>query len=418
MSRRLAVTVIGLIFALATACADPQPVREVRANGGFVFAGFNDGEPSELFAMDDDGGGFRQLTDDGTFKTSIAGSPDGSLIAYAALSHEPTLGNPEPELGSIYVVNRDGSDRQILCERCSATMYTWLPSRDSIDALELPKLEVRDALAWAPDGSGIAAPAPDHGVLLIDPETGAIRTIPTPEPITAIAWSPDGQQLALSHTWIRTEDGPVMAPAAGIQSVADSEEPRPGGIYVMDVATGQYEEVVTSHEFAHVYGWSADGELIAYTRATGDSGSSELAAYSIREDRSWPLVTDDRAYARTAAWSPVGDRLVSLILRSKVNSERESLGLMSSAGNDLRELPLCAFEGAFDGDGCALPQVVWSPDGSTIAYRGFIAGAPLKSVLVLQDIDSDQFEVVRVSETTFYDGRVAYCCMAWLPATA
>jgi len=417
MSRRPAVTVIGIVFTLATTCADPQPVREVPANGGFVFAGFNDGEPSELFAMDADGGGFRQLTDDGTFKTSIAGSPDGSLIAYAALSHEPTLGNPEPELGSIYVVNRDGTDRRIVCERCSATVYTELlvPGDDSV---HLPMYEIRDALAWAPDGSRIAAPGSDHGVLLIDPDTGASRTIPTREPITAIAWSPDVRRLALSHTWIRTENGPAMAPSEGIQSVEYSEEPRPGGIYLMDVASGQYEEVVTSPGFAHVYGWSADGELMAYTRATDDSGSSELAVYSIKENRSWPLVTDDRAYARAAAWSPVEDNLASLILRQRVDSERESLDLLSSAGNELRELPLCAFQGAFDDDGCALPKVVWSPDGATIAYRGFIAGAPLTSVIVLQDVESDTFDVVRISGTTFYDGRVADCCMAWLPASA
>ena len=405
---------------VATACVSDQgEADEPRSSGGIVFGGFPaEIAPLELYRVDEDGSGFQQLTDDGTFKTAIASSPDGSRIAYAALSHEPTLMRTAPELGTIYVMGSDGSDPHALCEQCSATVYTetLVPGDDLV---ELPMSVVHDALAWSPDGSRIAAPAADHGVLLIDPDSGAARTIRTPEPVTAIAWSPDGGQLALSHTWFLQDYGGdgAMAPAEGIQSVEYSEERRPGGIYLMDVASGTFEEVVSTPGIAHVHGWSHDGNVLAYTRIAGGGRHAEITAYSISDGRSWPLVPAERGSATLgAAWSPAEDRLASLIAQNDEDGSPKDLWLTTSAGEDLRGLPLCRFEGASDGDNCVMPRFAWSPDGSTIAYRAFIAGAPLKSVLVFQDVDSDRFRVVRIPGTTFYDGRVAYCCLAWLPA--
>jgi Tol biopolymer transport system component len=407
---------LGAVSCASGTLSDGAAPRE---DGGIVFGGFPDERSAlELYRVTEDGTGFRQITEDGTYKTSIAWSPDGSRVAYTALSHEPTLRDPEPELGSIYVVDVDGSDRRVLCEECSATVYTelLLPGNDSV---HLPTFVVHDALAWSPDGSQIAAPAPDHGVMLIDPNSGSTRTIPVPEPVTAIAWSPDGRRLALSHTWFLQDFGGegAMAPAEGIQSVENSQQRRPGGIYLLDVGSGRFEEVVSTPGIAHVHGWSLDGELIAYTRIAGGGRHAEVTAYSISEDRSWPLVPAERGSATLGVeWSPEEDRLASLIAQYDEDGSPKDLWLTSSSGDDLHGLPLCQFEDAFDGDGCVMPRFVWSPDGSTIAYRGFIAGTPLKSVIVLQDVASDSFRVVRISGTTFYDGRVATCCMAWLPA--
>jgi Tol biopolymer transport system component len=416
--RTIAVVAVMCLLAVPACASEEDRVAESHQNGAIVFGGFPDeSAPLELYKVDLDGSGFGQLTDDRTFKTSIAPSPDGSRVAYAALSQEPTLLHPQPELGSIYVVDVDGSDRRAFCEKCSATVYTVLLEPANNDTLAFPTFELRDAIAWSPDGSRIAAPAANHGVLLIDPDSGETQTLPTPEPVTSIAWSPDGNRLALSHTWFRTEYGSVMTPAEGIQFHEGSQEPRPGGIYLMDAASGQFEEIVSVPRVAHVHGWSADGKLLVFSRVAGSGG---LDAYSISEDRTltlWPV--EQGAAPLAAAGSPTDDRVAFLLSRNEEDGQlTNSLWLLSPTSADPRELSLCQFEGAFDGKNCVMPKIVWSPDGTTIAYRAWIAGTPLKSAIVLQEADSDQFQVVRINGTTFYDGRVADCCLAWLPAAS
>jgi Tol biopolymer transport system component len=415
MRKRFVIVCLALLLGVVS-CASGSSIDEVgpRANGAIVFGGFPDEQsPLELYKVNEDGSGFRQVTDDGMFKMSITPSPDGSRLAYAALSQEPTLGHTEPELGSIYLVDLDGSDRRVLCEECSPTVYTALLEPGN-DTLELPTFSVRDALAWSPDGSRIAAPAPDHGVFLIDPYSGETRTIRTPEPVTSIAWSPDGSQLALSHTWFQAEYGKAMAPAEGIQFQEGGEEPRPGGIYLMDMASGWFEEIVSTPQVAHVHGWSPDGEEIVFSRVANNGG---VDVYSIPQDQArtlWPV--ERNSGPRGVAWSPTDDRIASLLSGPDEDGNlQNSFWLLSPTGEEPDELPLCAFEVAFDGSHCVMSKIVWSPDGSTIAYRAWIAGSPLKSAIVLQEADSDQFRILHITGTTFYDGRVADCCLAWLP---
>jgi Tol biopolymer transport system component len=410
------VAIVGTAACTTAEDTDFDPV--VRDNGVIVFAGAShDDGTVELYSVNEDGSDLRQLTDDGTVKTALAWSPDGSRLAYAALEKPPTYEEPAPGFSSIYLMDADGTHRERLCEACTRNAYGY-PNLPGIDMVSSPGLETpANALAWAPNGSLVAAPAAGAGVLLIDTDTGEVSTIPTPEPVTSIAWSPDGRRLALSHTWFMAP-GSVwgkMVPREG--TLFSGEDERPGGIYLLDVETGEVEEVVSGAGMVQVHGWSSAAELLAFTARDAAGQPGQLSVYSVSERRSWELVPGEQGAAGMGTvWSPNGDEVAALIAQYDEESrEAKDLWVVSSTGADRRALPVCRFEGAFDRDNCARGGIAWSPDGTTVTYRGFIAGAPLVSALILQDVDGSSTRVVRIDGPTFDIGSESACCFAWLP---
>jgi Tol biopolymer transport system component len=419
--RSWSVALIAVVLLLAAAnCTSDEPIGGgTRQNGTIVFSAGDDlqGSSIELYSINQDGSGPRQLTDDGTVKTALSWAPDGSRLVYAAFGNELTAQASLPELSSIYMIDADGSDRRVLCEACSRTVYaheyepTDIPYSPSVQS-------VPDSLAWSPNSPVIAAPAAGRGVLLIDVDTGEFSTIPTPEPITAIAWSPDGRSLALSHTWFLPG---VMVPREGT-GLAEPREDRPGGIYLVDVASHDVTEVISTTGMAHVNGWSPGGDLIAYSHFVRTHQGSQLSVYSVSDGRSWSVVPEKRwRWELGGSWSPAGGRIATLVEQGAedIRTARD-LFIASSDGRDVTGLPLCRFEGASDGDHCVRGTIVWSPDGTTVAYRAFIQGTPIVSALILQSVDASSTEVVRVDGPTFYTSWVDddACCLAWLPAAA
>ncbi len=200
-SKKAAIVSITLAL-IGGSCASKDPVDEPieqgpRANGAIVFTASSlpDYGPVQLYSMEADGTQLRQLTDDISYKTAVATSPDGSRIAYAASESELTEESPTPEPSSIFVMEVDGSSRRQLCDACARTAYTFEPELGTFegDLYDTTIDAVPNSLAWSPTGSTLAVPALTPGVVLIDVETGHATTIPTPEPVTAIAWSPDGR---------------------------------------------------------------------------------------------------------------------------------------------------------------------------------------------------------------------------------
>ena len=375
------------------------------------------GSAIELYSINEDGGDLRQLTDDGTVKTALSASPDGSRLAYAAFGNELTDEASLPDPTSIYVVDADGTNRRLLCEKCSRTAYAmrWEPT----DIPYYPSVtSVPDSLAWSPDGSNIAAPASEPGILLVDIDTGESSTIPTPEPVTAVAWSPDGQSLAASHTWFQPEN---LVPGEGT-ALGDRYERRPpGGIYLVDVASGEIEKTISTPGMAHVHGWSPEGERIAFTQHFGTNENDEgheVSMYSVADDTSSSVVARTRwQWGLQGSWSPAGDRFATLLEQgAEDNRDAEDLYIASSDGTELGVLPLCRFKGAFDGDVCRQGRIAWSPDGTAIAYAAFIHGTPIVSAVIVQGVDDSSTEILRIDGPTFYI-TWGTCCLAWLPAT-
>lgn len=416
-----------IVASTMNACggsAVPDDVDQPSGPGTIVFTAqpsTEDWRP-ELFAVEGDGSGLRQLTDDGSVKTSIAWSPDGSQIAYAAMEFDPERGRFDPEhqqdesnLTSIFSIGLEGSDERRLCSACSRTLYSQVPGPGMIiDDAGAADYGVPDSLAWSPDGTQLVAPAPSNGLLVIDAADGTTRVIDTDEPVTAVAWSQDGRTVAASHTWFlspHSADG-EMTPTNGTwwwESRTDPE--RPGGIYLIEVDSGSVEEVVSTPGIAHVHGWSGDGRLLAYTRIAGGGKHAELAAYSIEERRSWTLVPGERGSAdQGAGWSPDGERLAALI--EQFDDEHDPmLWTAAASGEDQASVPACAYDGAVDGQ-CYTPGIAWSPDGSEVAYRANIQHTPLIHVLIVQTIGLDSSRVLELPYL-FPDFTSGYCCIAW-----
>lgn len=415
------VFVLG-VFSCASSGSTSDATHEAAPHAALIVFTAGDelqGSAIELYSINEDGGDLRQLTDDGTVKTALSASPDGSRLAYAAFGNALTEEASLPDPTSIIVIDADGSDRRVLCEKCTRTAYgtRWKPT----DIPYSPWVtSVPDSLAWSPDGSRIATPASSPGILLIDVDTGGSTTIPTPEPVTAVAWSPDGRSLAASHTWFQPE---MVVPREGT-ALGDRYDRPPGGIYLVDVASGDIEKTISTLGMAHVHGWSSDGELIAFTQHFGteeDNEGNEVSMYSVLQDTSWSVVARKRwQWGLGGNWSPAGDRFAALVEQGAAdNRTADDLFIASSDGSELGVLPLCRFKGAFDGDVCMQGMTAWSPDGTAVAYRAFITGTPIVSAVVLQGVDDSSTEILRVDGPTFYItwGSNEACCLAWLPAT-
>src|SRR5688500_16683416 len=108
-----------------------------------VFVSWRDGN-GEVYAMDADGSGPRNLTQHAARDVRPAWSPDGRRIAFVSRRDR----NPE-----IYVMNADGSEkRNVTRDRASDDDYpTWSPDGRKIAFLRgRPQSRTRDVSTWHP----------------------------------------------------------------------------------------------------------------------------------------------------------------------------------------------------------------------------------------------------------------------------
>lgn len=130
------------------------------------------GDDQQIWVMNADGSGMRELTSSHGFHSFPTWSPDGTQIAYVAF--DGTNAN-------IYVMNADGS---------GSHRVTDDPAHE-------------DAPAWSPDGRLIAFTSEggsrDPGIYTMSPDgTGVTELAQDPDPANlGIAWSPDGAKMAL-----------------------------------------------------------------------------------------------------------------------------------------------------------------------------------------------------------------------------
>jgi Tol biopolymer transport system component len=218
-------------------------------------------------------------------------------------------------------------------------------------SLLVPQLRRDSSPTWSPDGSHVAVI--DGGIVVTDVDTGAQRRIACPA-CREISWSPDGKVFA----------------AAPVQH---------GSLGLVDAATGE----LTTVSVPGVGGvlsltWAPGSDELAFLANAGEGRSG---VFMIRADgtdltevgglrKAFPHGGHGATRAILVRWSPTGRSLAVLTATPDpptgpppISLYRLRVVTMNPDGSALRTLV---------GDGrCACtefaPDLVWSPDGTTLA---------------------------------------------------
>jgi Tol biopolymer transport system component len=248
---------------------------------------------TDIFAVNSDGSGLRQLTNDTARELAMSWSPDGSQLVY-----QRTEDGSYPEL---YLVQADGSGPINLTRNAGDD---WSP-------------------AWSPDGVQIAfySDRPEGMALyrmeldeLVSDETSLVTTlIPGTQMGAWPRWSPDGKQIAYR------------------QELAGNDE-----IFVIN-ADGSNQVNLTQHSANDLSpDWSPDGKTIIFESIR--DGNYEIYAIDPDGTNLWRL-TNHPLEDQHARWSPDGSAILY--------SHHGELYLMDPDGSDPRPLAEISIAGNF-----------------------------------------------------------------------
>jgi TolB protein len=262
------------------------------------------------------------------------------------------FGRDDPLVGDtvVYTINPDGSHEHPLLSV----------------GLEFPR--------WALDGSAIVTNANGSSGWIIDPDTGAHRALPAPDPqnlfLACGAPSPDFERLACPGFDV-TEDWPSR-----------------NGIYTVRTSDGGGLQRLTSDTYEDAPGdYSPDGKRLVYAHA-GLAPPDSVGLYVLNTNR-----TGTRKIApccpSAGSWSPKGNDIVFSSSPPAVSVEtsfHSKIWVVHSDGSGLHEIHVPGCDGGPRTDpearGCA--DAVWSPDGRKILFRlttpGFGEGGDLYTV--------------------------------------
>jgi Tol biopolymer transport system component len=262
-----------------------------------AFVSRRDGN-SEVYVMNADGSGKRNLTRTRANDDSPTWSRDGRRIAFL---RERT---DTPWISTVYVMNADGSGLRRLSLRLpeGTPQTTGRPTGGQ--------------LVWSPDGRTIY-----FGRYLVRTDGSGARRLPY-IPLTAV-WSPDGRRIAFT----RPRPPKVPGPCCDL-SAAD--------IYVMNADGSGSRKLTHSAGRNAEPAWSPDGRKIAF-RSTRNGGNREI--YVMNADGSNQRnLTRNPAKDVRPSWSPDGRRIAFVSDRDG----RLEAHVMNADGSGQRSLALQA----------------------------------------------------------------------------
>ncbi|HSW98424.1 MAG TPA: choice-of-anchor U domain-containing protein [Candidatus Saccharimonadales bacterium] len=299
---RFGAVAAGIILAAVAGLASRGPARVYSATNGRIAYSLYDNTFFQVYSINADGTGQRQLTNHAYTSVQPNWSPDGSKIVYSAdLNND---GNTQ-----LFVMNADGTAQTALTNN-GATNF--------------------DA-HWSPDGSKIAFTIQDSGgasnLFVMDANGSGLKQLTTDGQDNAPSWKPDGSSLVFTcwdghfdQICAINADGSGQHTVTTDQHVHETASWSPDGnkllllyeptlyndhLATMDPDGSNIQVIATTGTDTNHPAWSPDGSKIVF-EDTG-VGSSPTSIYYINADGSGqtPVTPDDSFNSQYASWQPV-----------------------------------------------------------------------------------------------------------------